>query len=114
MFKNYLMTALNNLLKNRLYSFVNIVGLAVGLMACILISLYVQDELSYDEQWEKSGQIYRIIQETEFPGSVVTKDGFTSLPVLSNLMNFFPSDIEAGTRLRFEPMINVVVDAVRR
>ncbi|PCI75465.1 MAG: hypothetical protein COB20_12825 [SAR86 cluster bacterium] len=112
MFKNYLVTALNNLLKNRLYSMINIVGLAVGLMACILITLYVQDELSYDEQWEKSGQIHRIIQEMELPGSVLTRDGFTSLPVLSNLMNFFPSDIEAGTRLRFEPMVNVVVDGI--
>ncbi len=110
MFKNYLIAALNNLLINRLYSIINIVGLAVGLMACILITLYVQDELSYDEQWEKSQQIYRVNQETEFPGSVLSRGAFTAMPILPTLLNHFPSEIETGSRLRFEPDVDIQVD----
>ena len=49
MFENYVRVAIRNLFNNRLYSIINIVGLAVGLAACILISLFVRDELSYDK-----------------------------------------------------------------
>ncbi|MGH7452081.1 MAG: hypothetical protein ACRENG_12095 [bacterium] len=45
MFKNYLKIALRNLFKHKAYSFINIAGLAVGLACCLLISLYVKDEL---------------------------------------------------------------------
>jgi len=46
MFRNYLASALGNLLKNKLFSFVNIVGLAMGLAACLVIALYVHNETS--------------------------------------------------------------------
>ena len=59
MFQNYLKTALRHLVKNRLYSFINIFGLAVGLASCILIMLFVWDELSYDKMWSKASDIYR-------------------------------------------------------
>jgi putative ABC transport system permease protein len=54
MLKNYFTIAVNNLLKNKLYSAINIIGLAIGLAACLIITLYVQNELSYDRQWEKA------------------------------------------------------------
>ena len=60
MLKNYFITAINNLLKNKLYSAINIIGLAVGLAAFLLITLYVRNELSYDRHWEKADLIYRI------------------------------------------------------
>jgi putative ABC transport system permease protein len=50
MFRNYLATALRNLVRNKLYAAINIIGLAVGLAAALLIALFVRDELSYD-QW---------------------------------------------------------------
>lgn len=53
----------------KLYSFINILGLAVGIFCCILIFIYVQDELSYDEFHEKSDQIYRVTSEIKFGGS---------------------------------------------
>jgi putative ABC transport system permease protein len=60
MLKNYLKIALRNLLKFKAYSFINIFGLAIGVTACILILLFVNDELSYDRFNTKADQIYRI------------------------------------------------------
>lgn len=60
MFKNYLKVAARNLLKQKSYSFINILGLAVGIAASVLISLYVLDELSYDKFHDKADRTYRI------------------------------------------------------
>ncbi|MCI0696534.1 ABC transporter permease [candidate division KSB1 bacterium] len=60
MFKNYLKIALRNLLKHKGYSFINIFGLAVGLTCCILILLFVQDELSFDRFHRNAGRLYRL------------------------------------------------------
>ena len=59
MIKNYLKTALRNLLRNRIYSLINIVGLSLGLASAMLIMLYVKDERSYD-RFHKN-KIYRVI-----------------------------------------------------
>ena len=59
MLKNYIKIALRNLRRNKLYSVLNITGLAIGITCCMLILLYVQDELSYDRFHEKSTRIYR-------------------------------------------------------
>ncbi len=60
MIRNYLKIALRNLLKFKAYSFINIFGLAIGIAACMMILLYIEDELSYDKYNEKADQIYRI------------------------------------------------------
>ena len=60
MFKNYITVAFRNLKRYKAYSIINISGLALGMACCILISLYVQYELSYDKQHEHAGQIYRL------------------------------------------------------
>ncbi|MGH7496485.1 MAG: ABC transporter permease [bacterium] len=60
MLKNHLKIALRNLLKHKAYAFVNVAGLAVGMTCCILILLFVQDELSYDQYHENAGRIYRV------------------------------------------------------
>jgi len=58
MFKNYLKITLRNLKKNKIYSFINISGLAIGIACCILIVLWVQDELSYDRFHENAENLY--------------------------------------------------------
>ena len=63
MLKNYLKMALRTLRRYKGYTVINIVGLAVGMAACILILLYVEDELSYDTYHEHARQIYRVTQE---------------------------------------------------
>jgi putative ABC transport system permease protein len=60
MFKNYVKIAIRNLLRNKLYSFLNITGLAIGIACCVLILLYVQDELSFDRFHEKADRIFRV------------------------------------------------------
>ncbi len=60
MFNNYIKTALRNIRRNKLYSVLNIAGLAIGVTCCLLILLYVQDELSYDKFHAKADRIYRV------------------------------------------------------
>ena len=60
MLKNYIKIALRNLRKNKLFSFVNIAGLSVGLAALLLISAYVQDETHYDRFAHRAKDIYRV------------------------------------------------------
>ena len=67
MLKNYIKIALRSLAKNKAYSIINIVGLCVGLVSCILILLYVQNELSYDRFYENQENIYRVGLERVYP-----------------------------------------------
>ena len=60
MFKNYFKIAFRNLIRFKAYSLINIFGLAIGIAACILILLFVRDELSYDKFNEKADRIYRV------------------------------------------------------
>ncbi|MBV9962631.1 MAG: ABC transporter permease [Parafilimonas sp.] len=60
MFKNYFKIALRNLLRNKIYSFINIAGLSIGLACAMLILLYVKDEVSYDRFHKNVNNIYRI------------------------------------------------------
>ena len=69
MFKNYFKIAWRNLVKNKTFSLINIIGLASGLACFILIALYVTDELSYDRFNEKAGRIYRINSDIVFGGN---------------------------------------------
>jgi putative ABC transport system permease protein len=66
MFRNYLKTAFRNLIKSKFYSLLNIIGLAVGLATCLLIFLYVLDELSYDKFNTRADRIYRVNNEIQF------------------------------------------------
>ncbi|HNL64458.1 MAG TPA: ABC transporter permease, partial [Ferruginibacter sp.] len=68
MFKNYLKVALRNLWKNKGYSAINIFGLAIGLATCLLIALYVTDELSYDRHFKNADRIYRLNSDIRFGG----------------------------------------------
>lgn len=63
MFKNYIKTILRNAGRNPVYSFINVAGLAIGLAACLIIGLFVQNELSYDRFHEEADLIYRVVQE---------------------------------------------------
>ncbi len=69
MIKNYLKIAFRNLTRNKVFSAINICGLAIGMATCVLISLYVLDELSYDRFHEKADRIYRLDMEIKFGGT---------------------------------------------
>jgi putative ABC transport system permease protein len=99
MFKNNLVIAWRNIKRNKIYSALNIFGLAVGMAVFILIMLYVRYELSYDRYHENSRNIYRIIQQQ--PGNVfLGSDIFavTPPPVAPALLREFP-EVSAATRI---------------
>ena len=79
MLKNYIRTALRNVIKHKTYSIINIAGLAIGMACFILIALYIQYELSYDTFHVNGDQIYRIVLN---PGNFVYqgRDGFNVTP----------------------------------
>ncbi|MBK8392420.1 MAG: ABC transporter permease [Saprospiraceae bacterium] len=70
MIKNYVKIAWRNLLKSKLYSSINIIGLSIGISACILIGLYIHNELNYDQFHLKSDNIYRATMEYSTAGPV--------------------------------------------
>jgi putative ABC transport system permease protein len=71
MLKNYIKIAIRNLLRNKGYTFINIFGLATGIVCCLLILVYVQDELSYDKYHEKSDLIYRVVNAGVIRGNQI-------------------------------------------
>ena len=64
MFKNYFKTAFRNLARNKVYSFINIAGLSLGLACAMLIMLYVKDEVSFDRFHKNVNNIYRIVSKS--------------------------------------------------
>ncbi len=77
MIKNYFKIAWRNLWKNKIFSSVNIIGLSIGLTCCLLMALYIQHELSYDNFQAKGDRIVRVIMEYNMGGSV-SKGNYTS------------------------------------
>jgi putative ABC transport system permease protein len=71
MFKNYFKIAFRNLWKHRAFSFINIMGLTVGMTACFLIFLYVRFEVSYDSFHAKADRIYRVVADIKTPTEVI-------------------------------------------
>ena len=68
MIKNYLTIALRHLFRNKSFSIINILGLAIGMACCVMILLYVQDEINYDKFHEKGDRIYRMALDRIYPG----------------------------------------------
>ncbi len=97
MFKNYIKIAIRNLFKHKIYSLINISGLTIGMTCCILILLFVQDELSYDRYHEKAGQIYRVERKGNFQG-MDYQTSTTAHPFGPALVRDFP-EIEDKVRL---------------
>lgn len=70
MLKNYFKIALRSMMRNKVYSFINIFGLAVGLTSAILILLWIADEISYDQFHPKSDRLYKAMNRAFFEGKV--------------------------------------------
>src|SRR3954467_6930205 len=78
MFKNYFTVAWHNLLRNKIYAFINIAGLSLGLACAMLIILYVKDEVSYDRFHRNVSNIYRIcMKRVKTDGSLDGIGGYT-------------------------------------
>jgi len=98
MIKNYFKIAWRNLLRQRTFSSINIVGLALGLATCLLISLYIFDELSFDRFHEKANQIVRVVFKGTASGGKLN-EAHVMPPVAQALKAEFP-EVEEATRFR--------------
>src|SRR4030095_12082216 len=78
MIKNYFKTAFRNLWRNKTFSVIKILGLAIGLTVCMLILLYTKDELSYDQFHKNKAQLFRIVQNLEFGHDAPQTIGITT------------------------------------
>ncbi|MDH5468521.1 MAG: ABC transporter permease, partial [Candidatus Aminicenantes bacterium] len=70
MFKNYLTIAFRNLRRQKIYSLINISGLALGMTAFLIIAVWAWHEVSYDRFHEHAGRIYRVAEKRHFPDQV--------------------------------------------
>src|SRR5258708_35236977 len=98
MIRNYIKTAFRSLLKNKGFTAINVLGLALGLATCLLIVFYVFDELSYDRYNVNLDRIYRINNDIKFGGNENTYSE-SPAPTAAALKSDFP-EIEQVTRFR--------------
>ena len=98
MIKNYFKVALRSLSRTKGFTALNILGLALGLAACLLIVLYVADELSYDRYNEKADRIYRVHEDLKLGDSKI-QYAVAMSPLAQTLKRDFP-DVENTVRLR--------------
>ncbi len=94
MIKNYFKTAFRSLWRHKAFSFINIMGLAVGMTACFLIYLYVRFETSYDNFHSKADRIYRVVSDVKTPSETIPI-GMTTGPVYVYMRKEFPEVEEA-------------------
>ncbi|MTI29717.1 ABC transporter permease, partial [Xanthovirga aplysinae] len=95
MLKNYFKTAFRNLIKHRFYTLINLLGLSVGLAACLLIFFWVQDELSYDRHNKDLDQLYRLYISFNFKDYQGTQAVFPGF-IAQTFKNDFPEIEQAG------------------
>ncbi|WP_339696984.1 ABC transporter permease [uncultured Roseivirga sp.] len=94
MYKNYLKITFRNLLKYKGYSFINIFGLALGMASCLLILLFVNNELSFDGFHEKKANIYRLDEVQSFGAVSEQKVALSMYPMGSSLLLDYPEVID--------------------
>lgn len=97
MLRNYLHMTYRRFMRDRVYSSINIAGLAIGMTCCLFIFLFVQDELRYDRYHENADQIYRLRVERYASGGESELSAAASAPMLPAILKDFPQ-VEAGTR----------------
>lgn len=99
MWKNHFTLALRSLLRNKTFSAINILGLAIGIATCLVIVLFIKSELAYDGFHEKADRIVRVV----FGGSVQGEEmneAHVMPPVAEALLAEYP-EVEAATRMRW-------------
>ena len=97
MIRNYIKVAIRNLLKQKFYSVLNILGLSIGISSCLFILLYIHDELSYDQFHEKGERIYRVNLHAKLAGQEFS-GGVACAPFAFTAIEEFP-EVENAVRL---------------
>src|SRR5450432_2180155 len=97
MFKNNIKTAFRSLLKNKVFTFLNVAGLALGITTCLIIVLYVVDEFSFDKYNLKSDRIFRVNTDIKY-GDNATSRAIAAPAIAQALVSQFP-EVEKAVRL---------------
>ena len=98
MFKNYFKTAWRNLVKSKVFSFINILGLTIGITVCMMIFLFIINEFSFDNFHKDGNRIYRVMRGFENEGKT-RNVAYLSGPYAPALMNDFKGEIENVIRI---------------
>lgn len=106
MFKSYLTTAWRNLRKNKIFSFINIAGLSIGMAACLLILQYVNFELSYDQFNKNVNDVYRVYNDRYQNGKLIQHGTITYSAISKAMQNDYP---EVINHTRVEPYGNTII-----
>jgi putative ABC transport system permease protein len=96
MIENYLKIAWRNLLKNKAFSFINILGLTIGIAVCMMIFLFIMNEFSFDKFHSKGKNIYRVMRSYDASKQAAP---WLSGPYATALLNDFPNDIKKAVRV---------------
>jgi putative ABC transport system permease protein len=107
MLGNYLRVAYRNLIRSRLYTLISVIGLAAGIACCILIFLYVQDELSYDKFHVNADDIYRVIRVRTSPDGTVGAKPSTSGLLGPLLESDFPDVLRSARIVGSQQVVRV-------
>lgn len=107
MFRNYIKSTVRNLLKNKTYATINVLGLALGISCCLTIFLIVKTELSFDTFHSKASRIYRVVSEEDTDQGKIYTAG-THYPLPMALKNDFP-DLEQVVATRDEGGANFLI-----
>jgi len=103
MFKNYIKVAIRNLKNSKLYSFINITGLSVGIACCMLIFLYIKYEMSYDRYNKNAGQIYRLTEILHLPKEDNARA--VTAPPMAPLLQASLPEIRKTVRINFSQRV---------
>ena len=103
MFRNYIVSALRNGARQRLHTFINLVGLAIALSCAIFIALYVRDELSYDHWIRGNRNVYRVETVSNYPGFPPARQTVAPFPLAAAMKADIPQ-VRASTREVIEAM----------
>ncbi len=98
MFKNYLKTAWRNLMKNKVFSFINILGLTIGITVCMMIYLFIMNEFSFDNFHKNGDRIYRVQRGIMMDGKA-NSVAYLSGPYMPALLNDFKGQIVSAVRV---------------
>src|SRR5260221_11988623 len=98
MLRNYFRNALRNMMKNKIFSFINILGLTVGLTSFLLIALYIFDELTFDRFHKNANNIYRIVNDKTTPDGKETKIAGAGYQISARAKTDFP-EVKDAARL---------------
>jgi putative ABC transport system permease protein len=96
MLKNYLKIAWRNLMKNKVFSLINILGLTIGITVCMMIFLFIMNEFSFDSFHKNKKNIYRVMRGFDAAKPTVP---YLSGPYATALLNDFPGEIKKAVRI---------------